>query len=593
MSRSPIKADVVAEPLFAYQQGWAALNQLIGEGRSFSGNERNCAFLNTRVERFATVSSISGLDFPQDGRAVAAADWDFDGRVDFWLTNRNAPRVRFLRNETASPADYLLLSLKGVEANRDAIGARVEVSHPVRLPAQVFTLRAGEGFLAQSSKWLHIGLGTTHDMPVQVTVHWPGGEAETFEGLQPRQRYALVQGSGKAVVPTLTMPRVQWGAPSVDAPKEDPMRTWIIGRVPLPPLEGVAVGNGNPVLLNLWSNDCAACASELAEWTQEADALQQAGLTVLTVSVDSLAGNDNTTLLDRIQPPFERLNATPEMIEALEAVHRSVVELRRPLPVPTSFLIDGRGRVAAIYKGRVRASQLQKDTALLKATLIDQREAAVPYPGQWASTPFPPNPMRIAAQWHQAERRSQAIDYLKHFLAGARHYLEDQYGEPEDHLAIVVDTHAYLGDLLIDEPDGAPQAARVYRNLLQLAANDTMLHKTIGERLLRKDLASDALAHLNLVLETLPNDATTLFNAGLAARSTNNPEAAVAHFQRYIRQRSDDLGGHYQLALAWQQRGRIEDAKEAVTAGLARPGAEEDASLRLLLQTLMRELSQE
>ena len=31
---------------------------------------------------------------------VALTDWDFDGRVDIWVTNRTAPRVRLLHNET-------------------------------------------------------------------------------------------------------------------------------------------------------------------------------------------------------------------------------------------------------------------------------------------------------------------------------------------------------------------------------------------------------------------------------------------------------------------------------------------------------------
>ncbi len=79
--------------------------------------------------RFANISAVSGLDFPDDGRAVALVDWDHDGDLDMWLSNRNAPRLRLMRNDTPTGNHYLALRLvgNGTTTNRDAIGARVEV----------------------------------------------------------------------------------------------------------------------------------------------------------------------------------------------------------------------------------------------------------------------------------------------------------------------------------------------------------------------------------------------------------------------------------------------------------------------------------
>ena len=62
---------------------------MIDSGKAFSGNERNCVFLNTRDGRFADISAGSGLDFPDDGRAIAVTDWDQDGDLDLWISNRN------------------------------------------------------------------------------------------------------------------------------------------------------------------------------------------------------------------------------------------------------------------------------------------------------------------------------------------------------------------------------------------------------------------------------------------------------------------------------------------------------------------------
>ena len=83
----------------------AQLSKMIESGRAFSGNERNCVFINTGKSaeaggRFADISFASGIDYDDDGRAVAPVDWDHDGDMDIFISNRNAPRIRYLRNES-------------------------------------------------------------------------------------------------------------------------------------------------------------------------------------------------------------------------------------------------------------------------------------------------------------------------------------------------------------------------------------------------------------------------------------------------------------------------------------------------------------
>ena len=159
---------------------------------------------------------VSGIDFPDDGRGLAVVDWDHDGDLDLWLSNRSAPRIRFLRNNSTGANQSLMLHLigNGTTTNRDAIGARVEVtttgentdddSHLKRIK----TLRAGEGFLSQSSKWVGIGLGTAAGIE-KVTVRWPGGSTETFTGVEPGGRYTLEQGSGEPSADTPETPRAE------------------------------------------------------------------------------------------------------------------------------------------------------------------------------------------------------------------------------------------------------------------------------------------------------------------------------------------------------------------------------------------------
>ncbi len=128
------------------------------------------------------------------------------------------------------------LALEGTTCNRDAIGARITITTDGDVPTQIETLRAGEGYLSQSSKWIHFGLGTARQIE-QVTVHWPGGETEEFQGLHPGQRYVLRQGSGHAE-PWLresTATALVAQPVKVDLVSEQ-ARIVLAGRVPMPAL---------------------------------------------------------------------------------------------------------------------------------------------------------------------------------------------------------------------------------------------------------------------------------------------------------------------------------------------------------------------
>ena len=91
---------------------------------------------------------------------MALVDWDHDGDVDLWLTNRTAPRVRFFRNDYPRRHHFLSVRLRGRSCNRDAIGARLElVMAGWGTKKRIKTIHAGDGFLGQSSKTVHFGLG--------------------------------------------------------------------------------------------------------------------------------------------------------------------------------------------------------------------------------------------------------------------------------------------------------------------------------------------------------------------------------------------------------------------------------------------------
>jgi peroxiredoxin len=401
VSQSPSQFSL---PRKDYLKGWALVLKLIREhGLSLSGREANCCFLNTGQTRFANISTVSGLDFIDDARGCAVVDWDKDGDLDVWVSNRTAPQARYLRNDVPVKGNFIALRLLGTKSNRDAIGARVSLTLAGDSKAHIKTLRAGEGFLSQSSKWMHFGVGD-HDRIQQVCIKWPDGTADEFSDVPSNQFYQVVEGAADVQLVKFGSKNLRSLTPTVlhSSPPEV-TRTVVAPREKAFALSLVTVAGETidlrknmtgPTLVNLWSETCAPCLKELTEFSRAKEQLAQAGLRLIAVRSpnpreDKAASVQQLKLFgEKLQLPFEMAAATDATMTQLTKAQDNVTQIDRPLVLPTSFLLDADGRLSVIYRGPVSPERLLEDVRRLELPQAQWNAHSVPFPGHWFDSPF-------------------------------------------------------------------------------------------------------------------------------------------------------------------------------------------------------------
>ncbi len=158
--------------------------------------QRKQLFKNLGMGRFRDVSQEvgGGLLTEKSSRGAAFGDVDNDGDIDVLVINMN-DRPTLLRNETASTNNWITLQLAAKSHNRDAIGARVRLEDPTTL--QIADVRSGGSYLSHNDMRVHFGLGPRTTVP-PLTVRWPGGAVERFEGLAANGIRVIQEGNGRA-----------------------------------------------------------------------------------------------------------------------------------------------------------------------------------------------------------------------------------------------------------------------------------------------------------------------------------------------------------------------------------------------------------
>ncbi len=622
MSQSPLVPGQ-SKQLDTYLESWKELNRLVNSGRSFSGRERNCCFLNTRGKPFADVSATSGIDWPDDARGVAIVDWDRDGDLDFWVTNRTAPRVRLMRNNGHVGRRFLALRLQGKQpgCNRDAIGARVELwvnaqddsdddspkSNKPPLSKRIKTLHAGSGFLSQSSKWIHFGLQPDETIN-HVVVRWPDGQQEMIEALEPGAFYRIAQGEGATqlkVEPADGYEPTQHAVgPLSPSDAADTVRIVLARRQFVPEIEyfdltGETVDLEDisaPLLINLWADWCRPCVKELGEFAEQSQQLEEAGLRVVALHVGDPKGNRegvadvSAGLLKRLGFDHSAGIASVSTIKVLDSICKSVAAFHLELPLPSSFLIDRDRHIRVIYKGPVSVQQLLEDVEMIGNEQEDLLAPALAFDGVWHNAASQNDSLLLAKRMTKAGRFEEAIDYVTRSIDDASKPAAGQGGadseEPDQDVSRM---YHVLGTMQRDQGQ-LRQAIAAYRKAIRLDADYWASHYDLGTIYLIEGQYEPAGEHFAEALRIKPEEADVLNKTALVHLGLRRPGEAIAALEKAVQLEPDNPTTLRNLSMAHLRFGDKRKAVPYLTKLLQLQP--DDAPLHLELGNVLNQLGQ-
>jgi Flp pilus assembly protein TadD/peroxiredoxin len=537
------KSPEAAKASQDYEQGWNAINELIRADHTWSGFERNVFYANNRDGTFSDVSGVVGLDFVEDGRAFALADFDHDGRQEVFLKNRNGPQLRLLKNVMPNLPASIAFRLRGRQSNRDAIGSVVTLD--TSLGRQTRMLQAGSGFLSQHSKELFFGLGEARG-PMKASIRWPSGLVQQISGLPVNHRVWVEEGAEPSRMEPFRPAR---GTAALERATDQEserlpatVETWLLAPVAapdfsLPDLSGqtrtLSALRGKPVLLNFWTSSSLGRLNPI---------LVGQGLHVLAVNIGD--GPERLRALAREgEFSFPVLLGSDDVAGVYNLVYRYLFDRHRDLGLPTSFLIDENGDIVKVYQGLVKPETVERDFRRIPQKASERLAKALPFPGVTATYEFARNHLSLGSVFFQR-------GYFDQAEASFQLALRDNPSSAEAHYG--------LGSVYLKQ-DKSREARDSFERAVKLNASypDTLANawNNLGLLATREGRTGEAIGHFQEALKRNPDHWIALENLGNAYRQQKYWDEARKALERAVAVRPDDPEANYSLGMVFAQTG--------------------------------------
>jgi tetratricopeptide (TPR) repeat protein/peroxiredoxin len=551
------KSPDEAKPSHDYEQGWSAINELLRADGTWSGYERNIFYANNGDGTFSDISGVIGLDFLEDGRAFALADFDHDGRQEVFLKNRNGPQLRLFKNVMENLPPSIAFRLHGTKSNRDAIGAVVTVETETGRQTrslQSRSLQAGSGFLSQHSKDVFFGLGTAKG-PVRASIRWPSGLVQELGDLPINHRLWIEEGSAPSRMEVFRTPAPR--APLADATAQEPgtlpttAETWLLAPVEAPDfalpdfsgqVRSLSALRGKPVLLIFWVAAAERCKDDWIAFNKHHAGWAAQGLQLLAVNLDIPADAESVrSLVREHRLSFPIVLGSEDVAAIYNILYRYLFDRHRDLALPTSFLISAKGEIVKVYQGPVDPQHVEQNFRQIPQTNAERLARALPFPGVSDTIEFGRNYLSYGSVFFQRGYMDQAAASFQIALRDDPTSAEALYG---------------IGSVYLDQQKTA-EARESFERALKLRASypDTLANSwnNLGLLAAREGRTGDAVGCFQEALKLSPDHMIALDNLGSAYRQQKRWEDARKTYERALEVSSNDAEANYGLGMVFAQ----------------------------------------
>jgi len=308
------------------------------------------------------------------------------------------------------------------------------------------------------------------------------------------------------------------------------MTKMVISELPMRSFNGrnqvVEPGVGGPALVTLWASWCPSCEAELTEFSERKADFEKAGIGLLALSVDGLGDERSDIaagkkLLEKLNFPYISGLATQELVQTFQDVHDLLIPMKLPLPIPASFLFDGKGRLAVVYKGRASVDSIIEDAEYLDNGGVFTLEDVASFPGK-------------SLEDENIERVVQANRVRTYFKRAVS----------------------------LAEAGKFSEAVSYNLNALELYPDSYKIHFNIGTAYSNLKKPNEAIFHLNKSLELNPGLLLPHKVIGSVYLHQGQYEMAGKHYLSYLQGSPGDVEAMNTMAVIGSRVGKNEEAEK-------------------------------
>ena len=158
----------------------------VAEMPDFAAKDPNNLLLGQSDGKFIEVADKAGVASTETSRGGMVVDFNLDGLMDLVVVNRGST-AQVWRNTSKTAGRWLQVKLEQQGANRDGIGAWIEVKRGDKITRREIT--SGGGHASGHLGWWHFGLDQADRAEIRVL--WPDGKQGPWQAVASDRFYRL------------------------------------------------------------------------------------------------------------------------------------------------------------------------------------------------------------------------------------------------------------------------------------------------------------------------------------------------------------------------------------------------------------------